>query len=45
MLDLPTRDAVDGFVKAHGVPLDDSVEDLAEERALATRLWPDTASR
>lgn len=45
VLDLPTRDALDGFLKAHGVPLDYSVEDLADERALAARLWPDTASR
>ena len=41
VLDLPTRDAVDGFLKAHGVPLDYSVEDLAEEWALAVRrAWP-----
>ena len=45
VLDLPTRDAVGGFLKAHGVLLDYSVEDLAEERALAARLWPDTAAR
>jgi hypothetical protein len=45
VLDLPTRDALDGFLKAHGVPLDYSVEDLADERELAARLWPDTASR
>ena len=45
VLDLPTRDALDGFLKAHGVPLDYSVEGLADERALAARLWPDTASR
>ena len=45
VLDLPTRDAVDGFLKAHGVPLDYSVEDLTEERALAARLWAGTASR
>ena len=34
VLDLPTRDALDGFLKAHGVPLDYSVEDVADERAL-----------
>lgn len=38
-LDLPTVDAVDGFLKAHGVPLEYTVEEFDEERALADRLW------
>jgi hypothetical protein len=32
-------------LKSHGLPLDYSVEDLAEEQPLAARLWPDTAAR
>ena len=42
-LDLPTVDAFDGFLKAHGVPLEYTVEEFDAERALAERLWPTPA--
>lgn len=45
-LDLPTVDAFDGFLKAHGVPLELSEADLAREGTLIARLWPHpTAAR
>ena len=39
-LDLPTVDALDGCLKAHGVPLEYTEEDVAREGALIARLWP-----
>ena len=40
LLELPTGDAVEGVLKAHGVPLEYTEADLAREGALIARLWP-----
>lgn len=39
-LNLPTVDAFDGFLKAHGVPLEYTEADVAREGALIAQLWP-----
>lgn len=40
VLDLPTVDAFDAFLKAHDVSLEYSDGDITREGALIARLWP-----
>jgi predicted HTH domain antitoxin len=39
LLDIPSRDELDGFLKRHGVPLEYTIEDFEREGAISARLW------
>ena len=39
LLDIPSRDELDAFLKHHGVPLEYSFEDFEREHATSGRLW------
>ena len=39
LLDIPSSDDLDGFLKRHGVPLEYTIEDFERERATSARLW------
>lgn len=40
VLGVPSRIALDGLLKAHGVPLEYTVDDFEAERDTIERLWP-----
>ena len=39
LLEIPSRDDLDGFLKRHGVPLEYTIEDFEREAATSARLW------
>jgi hypothetical protein len=39
LLDIPSQDELDGFLKRHGVPLEYTFEDFEREGATSDRLW------
>jgi predicted HTH domain antitoxin len=39
LLEIPSRYALDGFLKRHGVPLEYSIEDFEREGTTSARLW------
>ena len=39
LLDIPSQDELDGFLKRHGVPLEYTFEDFEREGATGDRLW------
>ena len=39
LLDIPSQDELDGFLKRHGVPLEYTFEDFEREGATSNRLW------
>jgi predicted HTH domain antitoxin len=39
LLEIPSRDEFDGFLKHHGVPLEYSIEDFEREGVTSARLW------
>lgn len=39
LLEIPSRDVLDGFLKRHGVPLEYTIEDFEREAATSARLW------
>jgi hypothetical protein len=39
VLDIPSRDELDAFLKHHGVPLEYTFKDFEREGATSTRLW------
>ena len=39
LLEIPSRNELDGFLKHHGVPLENSFEDFEREGATSARLW------
>lgn len=39
LLEIPSRDELDGFLKRHGVPLEYTIEDFESEGATSARLW------
>ena len=39
LLEIPSRDELDRFLKHHGVPLEYSFEDFEREGATSARLW------
>ena len=39
LLEIPSRDELDRFLKHHGVPLEYTVEDFERDGATSTRLW------
>ena len=39
LLDMPSSDDLDGFLKRHGVPLEYTIEDFEREGATSARLW------
>jgi hypothetical protein len=39
LLDIPSRDELDRFLKHHGVPLEYTFEDFEREHETSARLW------
>jgi hypothetical protein len=39
LLEIPSRDELDQFLKHHGVPLEYTVEDFEREGTTSARLW------
>ncbi len=39
LLEIPSRDELDGFLKHHGVPLEYTMKDFEREGATSARLW------
>ena len=39
LLEIPSRDDLDEFLKRHGVPLEYTIEDFEREGATSARLW------
>jgi hypothetical protein len=39
LLEIPSRDELDGFLKHHGVPLEYTLEDFEREGAKSAQLW------
>jgi hypothetical protein len=39
VLEIPSRDELDGFLKHHGVPLEYTIEDFEREGVTSARLW------
>ena len=39
LLEIPSQDELDGFLKRHGVPLEYTFEDFEREGATSDRLW------
>jgi len=39
LLEISSRDELDGFLKHHGVPLEYTVDDFERERTTSARLW------
>lgn len=45
VLSVPSRTALDGVLKAHGVPLEYTIEDFEAERETLERHWPAQSDR